>query len=91
MGMMQAVEMAEAVETGETTLRGALSWHFASNLYPRPPAFMVDVALEAIELIESGESDTEITLPDGVTFRYSDTVLPWQVVDQFRLGAFIGE
>lgn len=88
MGTMQALEMAAAIDRGEITERQALVWHFRSNLFPPPPMAMVDVAIAAIHAV-AAEDDEDIDLPEGVTYRGRDSVLPWEAVEAFRLNAFV--
>lgn len=81
---------AEGIRETETTLEQQLSWHFAGNCYPPVPQQMIPVAVAAINAI-AGDEDwgKMIELPEGVSFRGMSQVSASDVVDQFRLDAWI--
>lgn len=65
MGRLGALGMAEEVGEGNVSLQAAVSWHLTSNHYPPHPAFMVPVAVAAVEAGQEEAWDREIELPDG--------------------------
>lgn len=86
MGRMYAEGLLAAGLSTESAIRA----HMAGNLYPAPPAYMVPVAVRAVELANRGEWDTPITLPLGVTdSEGNSTATPALVIENFRLEAFI--
>jgi hypothetical protein len=89
MGSVNAYGMAEAVEDGMVELRQALSWHLTSNHYPPVPLSMLDACVLAIEYVQEGEPDTNISLPEGILWRGQQTAPAWAVVDAHHLEAFI--
>lgn len=72
-----------------TDLRTAVSWHFSTNCYPPIPQQMVDTAIEAIEYYNDGRRDEPVWLPDGVTYRGLTVVSTLDIIDSYRLYAFI--
>lgn len=73
----------------DVPLRDIVSMHFSSNCYPPIPQIMVDCAVEAIELCNSGEYYEDVTLPDGVSYRGKNVVSAATLVEQHRLEAFV--
>lgn len=63
MGRTQAIGFAEAVDDGLIDLRGAVHYHLLHNHYPPHPAFMVPVAVAAVEAGQDEEWDQDIVLP----------------------------
>ncbi len=89
MGHATAAGFAEAVEDGDIALGDALSYHLRVNHYPPHPAFMVDVALAAVEALNAGEPHERIAMPDGVLFRGATHADAYLVADALHLDAFI--
>jgi hypothetical protein len=52
---------------------------------------MVPTAIEALDLVNDGNGDEYIDLPEGVSFRGRDYVSGWEVVESYRLGAWVIE
>ena len=73
------------------TLEQQISLHFQTNCYPPIPQEMVDTAVEAIDMVNDGEGHLKLKLPEGVTFRGSNWVGAWDVVESYRLGMWIIE
>lgn len=67
----------------------ALEWHLQSNHYPPVPAKMIPVCQKAIDRINAGTPRKRIKLPQGVSFRGSSLVYPWDVVESLHLESFI--
>lgn len=62
-----------------------LVWHLQNNFIPPQPLEVVDIALDAIDKVNSGDCESLITLPDG-------TIKPAQeVIDDLRLDFYINE
>lgn len=73
----------------DVPLRDMVSMHFTSNCYPPIPQFMVDTAVEAIELCNSGEYYEEVQLPESVSFRGSKFISAATLVEKYRLDGFV--
>ena len=71
------------------TLEQQIAIHFSSNCYPPIPQFMVDVAVKAIQLVNSDEGNSLIKLPAGVSFRNAKEVSAYNAVDNLRLEAWL--
>ena len=84
MGSLQAQEMAEMLDT-ET----AIHWHLRSNHYPPVPESMVPVCVEAIEAALEDYWEKEITLPEGVSWRGSDTAPAYAIIEGHHLHAWV--
>lgn len=63
MGRLGALGFAEQVGEGNVSLVTALSWHLTSNHYPPHPAFMVPLAVAAVEAGQDEDWDRELELP----------------------------
>lgn len=81
---------AEGIKETEVSLEQQLSWHFSGNCYPPIPQMMIPVAVAAINaIVDYEDRDLMIDLPEGVSFRGVSQVSAANVVDQFRLDAWI--
>jgi hypothetical protein len=90
MGTKRAIEMAEAVADGGIDLERAIGYHLTVNHYPPVPAEMIPVCIKAIETFNEEELfNTEIDLPEGITFRDRSTVAVGHVIDNFHLEPFL--
>ncbi len=88
MGRMGAEGFASAVEDGSIGLESALRWHLGSNHYP-PVLFMLDVALEAIEVANNDEWDFELAMPDGVSYKGRDFITASEAIRELHLEEFL--
>jgi hypothetical protein len=89
MGSLQASEFAGAVDDGTIQLAVALEWHLRSNHYPPHPAFMIPVALRAVELASGDEWDEDIDLPEGVEYKGGTTITVYEAIEAFHLDSFV--
>lgn len=81
---------AEGIRETEASLEQQISWHFKGNCYPPPPQEMIPVAVAAINaIVEDQDWDRMIDLPEGVQYRGEDQVAAHQVVESFRLDAWV--
>lgn len=90
MGHLAAIDMLE-----HAGLDQALAWHMQGNLFPPPPSYMTPVARAAIDACNAGDIHASINLLAltgfRVMFRGEGDVQAWQVVEAFRLEAFLDE
>lgn len=89
MGATQAAGYAEAVAEGAVSLASALNAHRVSNLYPSPPAYMVDTWIEAIEAMQDEDPSRDVILPGGVTYKGQTWAYAYEVIEGYRLEAFV--
>ena len=87
MGRLQAEAMMEA----SITLEQQISWHLTTNHYPPVPECMVQPCIEAIDLANEGEWDTEITLPEGVSWKGLTEAPVRAIVEAHHLDTWIIE
>lgn len=80
---------ASDLASGELSLEQAIGIHLQSNHYPPVPLTMVPACIEAIELCNLGEYDSEVPLPDGVTFRGRDTAPAGRIAEGHHLQAWL--
>ena len=69
-------------ETEARRLEG-LIWHLQNNFIPSYPLEVLDIALEAIDKVNSGDCESLITLPSG------EVVTAQEVIDDLRLDFYI--
>ena len=87
MGMMTALDLQEQ----GLSLEQQLSIHFSSNCYPPIPQGMIPTAIAAIDACWEEDYDLMIPLPDGVSFRGQTEVSARNVVQSYRLDAWLIE
>ncbi len=87
MGMATAMDIAGL----ELTLEDQLAMHFRGNCYPPIPLGMIPTAVEAIDAYWEDDYNRMITLPEGVSFRGSDSVSAIDVINSYRLDAWCME
>ena len=85
MGSTFATELAN----GELDLSTAIGIHLTSNHYPPVPTSMVLPCIEAIEAYNEGETDREIAMPEGITYKGFNTAPAWAIVEQHHLEAWL--
>jgi hypothetical protein len=89
MGFATAKDLQD--ELLELDLEQQISLHFQVNCYPPIPQQMLSTAIEAIDNAYEGEWKKMIRLPDGVTFRGYDEISTTNVIDSYRLQAWLPE
>ena len=80
---------AQSLTDTDLTLKTQLAIHFSSNCYPPVPYFMLDVAIEAINAYNDFDGGKVISLPAHVTFKGSNQVTAFEVIETLRLEAFL--
>jgi hypothetical protein len=89
MGVLSAMALRD--EELSLSLEAQISLHFQTNCYPQIPQQMVPTAIEALDLVNEGHGDEYIDLPEGVFFRLRDYATGWEIVESYRLGAWVIE
>lgn len=90
MGSMHAREFANMAQEGEVSMEQAIAWHLRSNHYPPVPLSMVQPCIDAIRaIVDEGDVDAEITLPEGVLYIGMPTAPAWAIVEQHHLEAWL--
>jgi hypothetical protein len=85
MGFRTAVDIASS----ELALSQQIEWHLQGNHYPPVPKFMVKPCIEAIELANAGDWDSEVELPEGTSYKGSNTAPVRALVENHHLDAWI--
>lgn len=85
MGSIFASDLAE----GDLDLSTAIGIHLSANHYPPVPSSMVLPCIEALEAYWEDETDREIPMPEGVTYKGFNTAPAWAIVEQHHLEAWL--
>ena len=70
-------------------LSTAIGIHLSSNHYPPVPTSMVLPCIEALEAYWENETDREIPMPEGITYKGFNTAPAWAIVEQHHLEAWL--
>ena len=82
---MTAVDLQEQ----GLSLEQQLSIHFSSNCYPPIPQGMIPTAIAAIDACWEEDYNKMIPLPEGVSFRGQSEVSASNVIQSYRLDAWL--
>lgn len=85
MGLTTALE----IESRDIPLEEKVHFHLMTNIFPRPPFSMVEVALKAIYTYLEDKPYGIIELPEGVTFRGDTKTDAVAIIDAYHLEVFI--
>ena len=85
MGSTFATELAGL----DLDLSTAIGIHLSSNHYPPVPTSMVLPCIEALEAYWEDETDREIPMPEGITYKGFNTAPAWAIVEQHHLEAWL--
>lgn len=80
---------AHDLANGDLDLSTAIGIHLSANHYPPVPNSMVLPCIEAIEAYHEDESDREIAMPEGVSYRGMNTAPAWAIVEQHHLESWL--
>lgn len=70
-------------------LSTAISIHLSSNHYPPVPQIMVEPCIDAIMAYWDDETDREIPMPEGVTYKGFNVAPAWAIIEQHHLEAWL--
>jgi hypothetical protein len=70
-------------------LSTAIGIHLSANHYPPVPNSMVLPCIEALEAYWEDETDREIPMPEGVSYRGQNTAPAWAIIEQHHLEAWL--
>jgi hypothetical protein len=84
MGNNFATDLAD----GELDLSTAIGIHLSANHYPPVPSSMVLPCIEALEAYWEDETDREIAMPEGVSYKGMNTAPAWAIIEQHHLHAW---
>lgn len=80
---------AHDLADGELDLSTAIGIHLSANHYPPVPNTMVLPCIEALEAYWEDETDREIAMPEGITYKGMNTAPAWAIVEQHHLDAWL--
>lgn len=69
-------------------LSTAIKIHLTSNHYPPVPVSMVEPCIDAIDAYHNGDTDQEIPMPQGITYKGRTTAPAWAIIEQHHLEAW---
>lgn len=73
------------------SLEQAISIHLTSNHFPPVPVSMVTVCIESIDAYNEGDSNREIELPEGVSYKGRTTAPAWAIIEGHHLDEWLDE
>jgi len=85
MGRLGAESAKEVGDEMGISLHQQLSWHLTGNHYPPVPTSMIEPCIQAIEAVREGDSEREIALPKGVSWRGRETAPAYAIVEAHHL------
>ena len=85
MGSNLAYDLANS----DMDLSTSIGYHLSANHYPPVPNSMVLPCIEALEAYWEDETDREIKMPEGVSYKGKDTAPAWAIVEQHHLEAWL--
>jgi hypothetical protein len=88
MGYNTALDLAENIDV---TLEDAIGMHLQGNHYPPVPLSMVQPCIEAIDAYYDDDTDREIEMPEGVSYKGKTTAPAWAIIEQHHLNAWLPE
>ena len=88
MGYNTALDFAENIDI---SLEQAIGYHLQGNHYPPVPLSMVQPCIEAIDAYYDEDTDREIEMPEGVSYKGKTTAPAWAIIEQHHLSAWLPE
>ncbi len=70
-------------------LSTAIGIHLSSNHYPPVPNSMVLPCIEALEAYWEDQTDLEINMPEGVSYKGKNTAPAWAIIEAHHLEAWL--
>ena len=84
MGSIFATDLADS----DIDLSTAIGIHLTSNHYPPVPRSMIEPCIDAINAYYDDDTNKEIPMPEGVTYKGRDTAPAWAIIEQHHLEAW---
>ena len=70
-------------------LSTAIGIHLSTNHYPPIPNSMVLPSIEALEAYWEDQTDLEINMPEGVSYKGKNTAPAWAIIEAHHLEAWL--
>ena len=87
MGRMTADALTELT----IPLHHQIELHLRNNFYPPIPLSMVQPCIDAIDAFYDEDSDKEIAMPKGISYKGSNVAPAWAIIEQHRLDSWLKE
>ena len=81
--------LAHDLADSDLDLSTAIGYHLQGNHYPPVPLSMVEPCVDAIMAYWDDETDREIPMPEGVTYKGLDKAPAWAIIEQHHLEAWL--
>jgi hypothetical protein len=91
MGNNFATELADNELFSELDLETSIGIHLSANHYPPVPKSMIQPCIDAIDAYWSQDTDQEIQMPEGVTYKGRTTAPAWAIIEAHHLEAWLQE
>ena len=88
MGNNTAIDLATNLDL---SLEQAIGYHLQGNHYPPVPLSMVQPCIEAIDAYYEDETNRQIEMPEGVSYKGSTTAPAWAIIEQHNLHSWLPE
>jgi hypothetical protein len=85
MGFISALSMRDT----NLPLEQQIEWHLQYNCYPPVSATLVGACVNAINAVQDQDENKLIDLPDDITWREQTTAPAIELVNTFRLEAWL--
>ncbi len=72
-------------------LETQIGMHLRGNHYPPVPLTMVQPCIDAIDAYYEEDFDRSIDMPEGVSYRGSNSAPAWAIIDAHHLQAWLPE
>lgn len=87
MGSLTAMDLA----SGELSLEDSIRIHLVSNHYPPVPVSMVPACIESINLVNDGDYNAKVQLPEGISWRGLTEAPAYAIVESHHLEFWLEE
>jgi hypothetical protein len=84
-------QTADAISELDVDLIQQITYHLQVNFYPPIPPLMAPTCVDALNAFYEGETNRMIKMPEGVSYKGSNSAPAWAVVEQHRLSSWLDE
>lgn len=88
-GIIMGRMTADALTELNISLQQQIEIHLRGNFYPPVPLSMVQPCLDAIEAYYDENSDKEIAMPKGISYKGSNVAPAWAIIEEHRLDSWL--
>jgi hypothetical protein len=84
-------QTADAISELDVDLKQQIGYHLRGNFYPPVPTTMTQPCVDALNAFYEGDTKRMIKMPEGVSYKGSDSAPAWAVVEQHHLESWLDE